>query len=435
MLTAADTFAAGTVLWLRSGGDGTLTLNGTPVTTGARVLNGPGFLTGWGLEPLPLTASLAAGLDAWIWDLFSQSWQQRYSGALADTATSGLPTNVDVGRSIFARANTEVTLPGPDRTLTIRFYHQDHLCSSSVLTDAIGNLVEETANYAFGHARNKHQPRSLPEAYSFTQKERDAESDLQYFEMRFLMGRIARFSRVDPLAVLSDATTRDLPQRNNPYSYCANRPITFSDPNGCREAETQSAADSSAAPRSPSSTTGSQNLKSICDAAKTTKTIAGYTDDMAEAFLQGKLFGTPAKVSGWGCDVLHTYWKAGSSAAVIEVAAIAGGEGAKNIAKNACKQFVNPATACFAGARYGIPFGTRGVAAGCAIGVVAQVTTCYGVGKVAESVTKSVITTVGEGVRSALRSTPSVTVQFGGYGPGASPPPDGPSYPVEAIKQ
>src|SRR5262249_20640901 len=45
---------------------------------------------------------------------------------------------------------------GADR---IRYYHPDHLGSSSVMTDAEGTLVEETAFYPFGEPRNEHHVR------------------------------------------------------------------------------------------------------------------------------------------------------------------------------------------------------------------------------------------------------------------------------------
>jgi RHS repeat-associated protein len=89
-------------------------------------------------------------------------------------------------------------LPVPDSKLRLRYYHQDHLGSSSVLTAKAGQLVEETAFYPFGHPRHEFSSRGLDESYQFTQKERDRESGLHYFDARYLAAGLSRFIGVDP---------------------------------------------------------------------------------------------------------------------------------------------------------------------------------------------------------------------------------------------
>ena len=227
--TTSDLLAAQTVFWLRCGGDGTLTLSGTPALVGDRAVNAPGFLSGWALEAMPLATNLPAGLDVWAWDAAVQTWRKRLSGALS---IGELPSVLDAGHAVFARAEAPVTLPGPDPTLTLRFYHQDHLGSTSVLTDAAGNLVEETANHPFGHPRHQHQPRGLAEPYGFTQKEKDGESGLLYFEARYLVDRHARFSSVDPLMGAPRAAWLHSPQKQNGYAYVRSQPLARVDPTG-----------------------------------------------------------------------------------------------------------------------------------------------------------------------------------------------------------
>ena len=62
-----------------------------------------------------------------------------------------------------------------DRTLASRL-----LCpnAKSVMTDASGVLIEETAFYPFGTPRNEHRIRQIEESYKFTQKERDHINEL-----------------------------------------------------------------------------------------------------------------------------------------------------------------------------------------------------------------------------------------------------------------
>jgi RHS repeat-associated protein len=132
-----------------------------------------------------------------------------------------------------------MNVTSPDPALRIRYFHPDHLGSSSVMTDQNGALVEETTYYPFGLVRNAYQPRDVSEPYQFTQKERDPESGLHYFGARYLTGSSGRFISVDPLYAeplqLGDEKFNHLlsnPQDFNLYSYARNNPLIFTDPSG-----------------------------------------------------------------------------------------------------------------------------------------------------------------------------------------------------------
>jgi RHS repeat-associated protein len=143
------------------------------------------------------------------------------------------------GEAIYVNADapTELTIPGPSERIC--YYHQDHLGSSSAITDAAGELAEETANYPFGVPRNEYRPRAVETHYSFTQKERDRESGLHYFETRFLAGPLSRFVVVDPKYANPDGLSADdltsflaQPQNLNTYGYVRGNPIRWVDPKG-----------------------------------------------------------------------------------------------------------------------------------------------------------------------------------------------------------
>jgi hypothetical protein len=89
---------------------------------------------------------------------------------------------------LLAQASAAAELEAPDAALRIRYYHQDHLGSSSVITDAEGAPLQETAFYPFGGPRNENRFRQAEEHYQFSQKERDPESRLLYFETPYLSG-------------------------------------------------------------------------------------------------------------------------------------------------------------------------------------------------------------------------------------------------------
>ena len=63
----------------------------------------------------------------------------------------------------------------------------------------------------------------------FTSKERDNESNLDYFGARYFSGAQGRFTTVDPLMASAKASD---PQTWNRYAYALNNPLRYVDPNG-----------------------------------------------------------------------------------------------------------------------------------------------------------------------------------------------------------
>jgi RHS repeat-associated protein len=233
-VTATETLATGTVLWLDVMTNATLAVTGTytePVNQALRP--GVNFVAGWGLQPLELNRAVATNVPAWHWESTNQRWSSRVGPDLP--APVAIPPLLLPGDALFARPEVVSTLIVPESALAMRYYHQDHLGSSSVLTDAGGLLVSETANYAFGFARNEFLPRNLREAYQFTQKERDGESGLHYAERRYLSTTLGHFSTCDPLRTFSLEQVVERPQGLNTYAYCLNRPLVFCDPTGLSE--------------------------------------------------------------------------------------------------------------------------------------------------------------------------------------------------------
>lgn len=225
---------AGTILWVNA------TTNTTRAITGAyqdpvnrQISAGAGYLPGVGLEAW--TPSIPSSVATWSFSpesstLDSQpNWLARLTGDLA--TVNELPSVFPPGHAFYAISPASFELEIPDPALRIRYYHQDHLGSSSVMSDANGALVEETAFYPFGTPRHEHRLRQIEEPYKFTQKERDRESALNYFEARYLAGGISRFLSVDPKYANTDASAGD-PQAMNLYAYVVNNPLKYSDPTG-----------------------------------------------------------------------------------------------------------------------------------------------------------------------------------------------------------
>jgi len=117
-------------------------------------------------------------------------------------------------------------------TGTVHYYFSNHLGSASVITDASGNIQEQTDYYPYGGIAYSNG--GDPNHYKFTGKERDAESGLDMFGARYYGSSLGRFMTPDwaakPTAV--PYASFGNPQSLNLYSYVNNNPTTTRDPDG-----------------------------------------------------------------------------------------------------------------------------------------------------------------------------------------------------------
>ncbi len=140
---------------------------------------------------------------------------------------------------MFLRVNFADQLEVPDPELRIRYYHHDHLSSSTVISDAAGKLIEQSNYYPFGSLRNDSQAGVIKEDYQFTQKEQDKETGLHYFEARFAASILGRFLIADRLfSDVADLNTNQYnnflenPQKSHLYALADNNPIRYVDRSG-----------------------------------------------------------------------------------------------------------------------------------------------------------------------------------------------------------
>ena len=226
-VTGVQTLASGEAYMLQVSESHTLTIRGPPIAietidlpTGANALTWP--------SPQPLKPKQA--LQGWelgvesFWTLSEgnnwQSYLPLHPANLTNTSDDILPP----GQAAFLNLNQPVTVD-VDKLIPddIRFYHSDHLGSSSVVTDRNGALIEETAFYPYGHPRNQYtRDGTTPIAdYRFTGKEQDIESRMTYFGARYYSGVLGTWASPDPAE-----------QFPNLYLYAANNPLVFVDPDG-----------------------------------------------------------------------------------------------------------------------------------------------------------------------------------------------------------
>jgi len=108
------------------------------------------------------------------------------------------------------------------------YYAPDQINTTRVVTDQAGNVVYSATYDPYGGIRTSEGTVDpLPE---FSGKERDAESQLDYFGARYYDRSQYRFISVDPQGIPDIASFGQ--QYCNLYSYCLNNPVIGMDPDG-----------------------------------------------------------------------------------------------------------------------------------------------------------------------------------------------------------
>lgn len=227
---------AGVTAWVYARQETVVLLRGTPAALEVAPLTGSSQFLGNPLNE-PIRLSTEGQPEMWIakYEPGRQQWQHRFGNPdLQVLAGQPDPVIIKPGQAFWTRGGSGRLLASDTVALQVRYYHQDHLGSSAVISDAEGRLVSETSYYAFGLPRYEWTPRSLTEPYQFTQKERDVESGLYQVAARFLLPGAGRFLTTDPLLTSPQRLVRVArnPQEYNPYSYTGNRPLVHSDESG-----------------------------------------------------------------------------------------------------------------------------------------------------------------------------------------------------------
>ena len=81
----------------------------------------------------------------------------------------------------------------------IRFYHPDHLGSTTVVTDLDGEVTQNVAYIPYGEVFVEQRNGAWNTPYLFNAKELDGETGLYYYGARYLDPTHAAWLSVDPL--------------------------------------------------------------------------------------------------------------------------------------------------------------------------------------------------------------------------------------------
>ncbi len=109
-----------------------------------------------------------------------------------------------------------------------RFYYiKDHLGTTRIVIDSAGVPVSGYDYYPYGEVMREYLTgSSSTDKYKFTEKERDTETNYDYFGARYYDSELGRWLQVDPLA--------DKYPGWSPYNYTLCNPINYWDPDGKR---------------------------------------------------------------------------------------------------------------------------------------------------------------------------------------------------------
>ena len=143
-----------------------------------------------------------------------------YPDADAEIDASGTPVSAGV-YAIDAYTHyphMDIKLVGATPT----FIHRDHLSSVRIVTDAAGNLVEETAYAAYGEPTNA----AMTTQKGYINERHDPETGLMYLNARYMDPSFGRFVSPDT------ANPADTSVGTNRYAYSLNDPINRLDPAG-----------------------------------------------------------------------------------------------------------------------------------------------------------------------------------------------------------
>jgi RHS repeat-associated protein len=116
--------------------------------------------------------------------------------------------------------------------LAVSYYFSDHLKTTDIVTDAQGNIKNESDFYPWGGELQF--TNSDSNHYKFTGKERDAETGLDYFGARYYSNGLGRFITPDWAAKATAVPYAEFadPQSLNLYSYVRNIPTSKTDADG-----------------------------------------------------------------------------------------------------------------------------------------------------------------------------------------------------------
>ncbi|WP_243304004.1 RHS repeat protein [Geothrix oryzisoli] len=113
------------------------------------------------------------------------------------------------------------------------YIQSDQVGSPNLTTDSSGVLVNRTKNLPYGERLLNASPDAPKSMRRYTNHEDDPDSNAIYMQAREYLAAYGKFAQVDP----AYDQTKDDPESWNLYNYVTNNPVTKTDPDGRRYAD------------------------------------------------------------------------------------------------------------------------------------------------------------------------------------------------------
>ena len=145
--------------------------------------------------------------------------------AVYDWVTGKLKLVNLYGNGLIGKVNVSYDAQN-NRTDARQYYFKDHLGSIRMILNAnTFDIAGAQDFYPYGEILRQYTTGgNVNDKYKFTEKERDTETNYDYFGARYYDSELARWLSVDPLA--------DKYPGWSPYNYCLNNPLIIVDPDG-----------------------------------------------------------------------------------------------------------------------------------------------------------------------------------------------------------
>jgi len=150
----------------------------------------------------------------------------KYVNGVLDTERTTVHLNDEQKRFVIIETLTSVT----PFVVTERYQYDNHLGSACLELDSSSAIITYEEYYPFGvtsYRSGRTQAETSLKRYKYCGKERDEETGLYYYGMRYYAAWICRFVSVDPLQFKYPHYT--------PYQYAGNKPISYIDLDGGEE--------------------------------------------------------------------------------------------------------------------------------------------------------------------------------------------------------
>ena len=160
------------------------------------------------------------------------TWYGPNGGILAETDASDNWTNYVYWASRRLARNTPQPSPNPP---DIKYYVSDHLDSTAMFVDKDGKtILDDNDFFPFGAVIPQVGSTNSTNHFKFTGKERDSESNLDYFGARYYSSTLGRWTSADWSAVPAPVPYANLvdPQTLNLHAYVRNVPTVGTDSDG-----------------------------------------------------------------------------------------------------------------------------------------------------------------------------------------------------------